>query len=224
MVARGSAVLPGEAVVARIRWHANTKKIRGGSMKAYTSIMAALACSLLLQGCDNRAEDRAEAAEHSAVLARLNALEAESQIRHKLQTYMAVLGASDWDNYVNYFTRDAKLIMTEGTRVGRDDIKARMSAAGLRLAAAAAARPARKRADLLSNVEIEVHGNRATAKSRFTFIAENGEGGFEVTGSGQYVDEWAIEEGQWLIAARTVDYDLLRAAPPGAAAQSAPPK
>ncbi len=194
-----------------------------GTMKTYTSIMAALTCSLLLQGCSTKADDQAEAAAHSAVLARLNALEAESQIRHKLQTYMAVLGASDWDSYVNYFTRDAKLIMTEGTRVGRDDIKARMSAAGLRLAAAAAARPARKRADLLSNVEIKVDGNRATAKSRFTLIAENGEGGFEVTGSGQYIDEWALEEGQWLIASRTVDYDLLRAAPAGAA-QSAPPK
>jgi len=178
------------------------------------TILALLGGSLLAPGCSNIADDQAEAAEHEVVLARLNALEAESEIRHKLQTYMAVLGASDWDNYVNYFTRDAKLIMTEGTRVGRDDIKERMSTAGARLARAAEGRPARKRADLLSNVEIKVDGNTATAKSRFTFIAENAEGGFDVTGSGLYIDEWALEEGEWLIAARTVDYDLLRTVPP----------
>jgi 3-phenylpropionate/cinnamic acid dioxygenase small subunit len=183
-------------------------------VKKYTAILALLASPLLLSGCSRGADEQAEVAERAVMMTRLGALEAESEIRHKLQTYMAVLGASDWDTYVTYFTRNAKLIMTEGTRVGRDDIKERMSTAGARLARAAAARPARKRADLLSNVEIKVDGNTATAKSRFTFIAENGEGGFEVTGSGLYIDEWALEDGEWLIASRTVDYDLLRSAPP----------
>lgn len=185
-------------------------------MNTQAAILALLAGSSLLAGCGADADDQTEAAEHAAVLARLDALEAESVIRHKLQTYMAVLGASDWDTYVTYFTRDAKLIMTEGTRVGRDDIKERMSTAGARLAAAAAARPVRKRADLLSNIEIEVHGTTATAQSRFTFIGENAEGGFDVTGSGLYIDEWALEDGEWLIAARTIDYDLLRTAAPPA--------
>jgi 3-phenylpropionate/cinnamic acid dioxygenase small subunit len=182
-------------------------------MSNYTAILALLAGSLLLSGCTNGADQQTAARERAAMTARLNALEAESEIRHKLQTYMAVLGASDWDTYVTYFTRDAKLIMTEGTRAGRDDIKERMAAAGARLARAAEGRPARKRADLLSNVEIEVNGDTATAKSRFTFIAENGEGGFDVTGSGLYIDEWALEGGEWLIASRTVDYDLLRTPP-----------
>jgi len=186
------------------------------TMKKYTLLLALLASPWLQSGCSRSADEQAEVAERAVVVARLNALEAESEIRHKLQTYMAVLGASDWDTYVTYFTRNAKLIMTEGTREGRDDIKERMSTAGARLARAAAARPARKRADLLSNVEIKVSGNTATAKSRFTFIAE-GEGGFEVTGSGLYIDEWALEDGQWLISSRTIDYDLLRTAPPPAA-------
>ena len=183
-------------------------------MSRHATIPALLIGSVWLAGCGAGADDSAEAAEHAAVLARLDALEAESVIRHKLQTYMAVLGASDWDTYITYFTSDAKLIMSEGTRVGRDDIKERMSTAGARLAAAAAARPVRKRADLLSNIEIEVHGATATARSRFTFIAENAEGSFDVTGSGLYIDEWALEDGEWLIAARTIDYDLLRTAPP----------
>lgn len=142
------------------------------------------------------------------------ALQAESEIRHKLQTYMPVLAAGDWDAYVNYFTREGKLIMAEGTRTGRDDIRERMSAAAERMAAASDA-PVRKRADLLANVEVEVTSpTTARAASRFMFLAEDGAGGFEVTGSGRYLDEWALEEGEWRIAAREIDYDLLRPAPP----------
>ena len=122
-------------------------------MKNFVTLFAALGSAMLLLSCSQPGRSDAEAAEHAAVTARLDALEAESEIRHKLQTYMAVLGASDWDTYVNYFTREGKLIMTEGTRVGRDDIKERMSTASARMARAAQGRPARKRADLLSNVE-----------------------------------------------------------------------
>jgi ketosteroid isomerase-like protein len=167
-------------------------------------------CCISLQSCTDAGRSDAEAAEYNAMLERLDALEAESEIRHKLQTYMEVLGASDWDNYVNYFTYDARLIMTEGTRVGRDDIKERMAAASARMAGVAQGRPARKSADLLANIEIQVNGNTATAQSRFTFIGENAEGGFNVNGSGLYIDEWAKEEGEWRISAREVDYDLLR--------------
>lgn len=181
-------------------------------MKKIMTLAVMLGSGLLLQACSDTGRAAGGADELEAVKARLAALEAESEIRHKLQTYMAVLGASDWDTYVTYFTHDGKLIMTEGTRVGRDDIKERMSTAAARMANAARDRPARKRADLLSNVEVQVNGATATAKSRFTFISENAEGGFEVAGSGLYVDEWALEEGQWRIAARTVDYDMLRGA------------
>jgi hypothetical protein len=39
-----------------------------------------------------------------------------------------------------------------------------------------------------------------------------------------YIDEWALEDGEWRIAARTVDYDLLRAAPaPAASAPASAP-
>lgn len=143
-------------------------------------------------------------------------LKAEAEIRHKLQTYMPVLAASDWDTYVNYFTRDGKIIMAEGTRTGRADIRERMSSAAERMAAAAAesGAPVRKRADLLANVEVDVtSATTANAASRFTFLAEDGNGGFAVTGSGRYLDEWALEDGEWRIASRTIDYDLLRAAP-----------
>lgn len=188
-------------------------------MKIIISAFVVLGSITLLLWYSESGRSDAEAAEHAAVMARLDALEAESEIRHKLQTYMAVLGASDWDRYVEYFTHEGKLVMTEGTRVGREDIRERMSTAAARMARAAQGRPARKRADLLSNIEISVDGSTASAKSRFTFIAENAGGGFDVVGSGLYIDQWALEEGEWRIASRTVDYDMLRTAPAAAAVQ-----
>jgi 3-phenylpropionate/cinnamic acid dioxygenase small subunit len=166
-------------------------------------------------------EQAAQRGEMATLQAQVQALHAESEIRHKLQTYMPVLSAADWDTYVNYFTRDAVLIMSEGNRQGRDDIKARMSAASERMAAAASGAPVRKRADLLGNVEVQVTSPvTASAQSRFVFFGENAEGGFDVTGSGRYIDTWALEDGEWRIASREIDYDLLRAAPaPAPAAQ-----
>ncbi len=165
-------------------------------------------------------EQAARRAEMDVLHAQVDALLAESEIRRKLQTYMPVLSAADWDTFVTYFTRDATLIMTEGNRQGRDDIKERMSSASERMAAAAAASgaPVRKRADLLSNVEVQVtSATTANAQSRFVFLGENAEGGFDVTGSGRYIDTWALEEGEWRISSREVDYDLLRTAPAPAA-------
>lgn len=165
---------------------------------------------LLVAGCSEGPRSDAEIADMQL---RLAALEGESQIRDKLQSYMAVLSARDWDTYVDYFTEDALLIMSEGNRRGRDDIRERMSSASDRMAAAASGQPVLRRAELLSIIEVRVSANTATAKSRFTFISENAEGSFEVSGSGLYIDEWAVENGEWRIASREVDYDLLRLSP-----------
>ena len=166
----------------------------------------------IIAGCSHDEDDTKSL---PALSSRLDALEAEAEIRHKLQTYMAVLSASDWDNYVTYFTENGRIIMAEGTRTGRADIRERMSSAAQRMSAAAQAsgQPVLKRADLLSNIEVKVTSPvTASAKSRFVFIADNGQGGFEVTGSGLYLDEWLKVEDEWLIDARTVDYDMLRIA------------
>lgn len=183
-------------------------------MKTISRLGVIVGCSMLLLSCSDSGRSQAEAAEHAALLTRIDALEAETEIRNKLQSYMDVLSASDWDNFVTYFTRDAVLVMTEGNRQGREDIKERMAGATARFASAAVGRPVFKRADLLSILKVEVHGETADVKSRFTFLSQTAQGGFEVTGSGLYIDTWAREDGEWLIAQREVDYDLLRIAAP----------
>ena len=154
-------------------------------------------------------------AQSAAVGARLTALEDESEIRYLLDHYMDVLGAADWDAYVQLFTEDGELVMAEGTRRGRQDIKERMAGATARMAAASTGQPVRRRAELLSNIRVRVDGDTASAQSRFTFIGEAADGSFHVTGSGLYSDTW--ERGSddvWRIKSRTVDYDMLRGATP----------
>ncbi len=155
--------------------------------------------------------------------ARLQRLEDESEIRRRLQDYMVLLHDRDWDKYVLMFSRDADIVMDEGTRHGRDDIRNRMSAASERMAKAAAGKPVRQSADLLSNVEIRVRGDVADVSSRFTFLAENDANQFVVRGSGLYLDSWVREDGEWLIKRRKVAWDLLAGAAPAPASGGTQP-
>jgi 3-phenylpropionate/cinnamic acid dioxygenase small subunit len=144
-----------------------------------------------------------------SVEARVQRLEDEATIRLKLDEYMDLLGARDWDNYIKMWSKDADLVMAEGVRHGRDDIKERMSSTSARQVAAAASRPARQRAEVLSNIRVQVHGDTANARSRFMFVGEGEDGMFRVTGSGWYTDTWIREEGEWRIKRRAVNWDLL---------------
>jgi ketosteroid isomerase-like protein len=155
--------------------------------------------------------------------ARLQRLQDESEIRRRLQDYMPLLRNRDWDHYVLMFSKDAEIVMDEGTRHGRTDIRERMSTASERMAKAAAGKPVLQSADLLTNVEVRVRGDIAHASSRFTFLAENEAHQFVVSGSGLYLDTWVREDGEWLIKRRKVDWDLLRGAAPKPAAEGKKP-
>jgi 3-phenylpropionate/cinnamic acid dioxygenase small subunit len=159
----------------------------------------------------------ASAAEPVSAEARLQQLEAESEIRQLLDEYLLVLDARDWDRYVQFFAKNGELDLVEGVLHGRDAIRTRMANASERMAAAAAGRPQRQSADLLSNVYVKVDGDTATARSRFTFLAEAEDGSFRVRGSGLYLDTWIREEGAWRIQRRKVDWDLLAGQSPPAA-------
>ena len=199
-------------------------------MKTQLATLVLLVAAFTLESCDQQGATPEQLAAFNQLQSRVQDLESESVIRHKLQTYMVLLQNADWDNYIKYFSETAKLVMTEGTVTGREGIKNRMANATARYAKAAEGKPVLKRVDLVTNVEVEVHGDKANAKTRFNFLAETGQGGFEIAGSGLYIDEWIKESGEWVIASRTVDYDMLkslaaRVDPPAApAAAKAPAK
>ena len=146
-------------------------------------------------------------AEGLSLEARVRQLEDEATIRRQLEDYMGLLRSRDWDNYIKMFAKQApELHMAEGTVIGRDAIRTRMDNASKRMVAAAQDRPQLQRADLLSDVRVQVTGDTAAARSRFTFLGEQPDGTFRVTGSGIYTDTWVREEGEWRIKSRTVDW------------------
>ena len=168
-------------------------------------------------------------AEGLSLEARVRQLEDEATIRRLLDDYMGLLRSRDWDNYIKLFSKQGQIDIVEGVLTGRDAIRTRMDNASKRMAAAAAAqnRPPRQSAEILSDVRVQVSGDTATAKSRFTFLGEQEDGSFRVTGSGIYTDTWIREEGEWRIKMRKVSWDLLAGAGAAAAAPqsgAAPPK
>ena len=185
-------------------------------MNRTLSAVATAALSCLIAASSAVAEESAAAKSAGGVSggklsveARLQRLEDEAEIRRRLQDYMALLRNRDWDKYILMFSKDADIVMDEGTRHGREDIRNRMAGASERMAQAAAGKPVRQSADLLTNVEIRVHGDTADVSSRFTFLAENDSHQFVVRGSGLYLDVWVREDGEWLIKRRRVAWDLL---------------
>lgn len=163
--------------------------------------IAALQCCIVAAGV---------AAEGLSVEQRLQRLEDEAEIRRLLDDYMGLLQSRDWDNYVQLFARDGELDIVEGVLKGHEAIRTRMANASARMAEAARGRPVRQRADLLSNIYVNVEGDTATARSRFTFVGEGDDGVFRVTGSGLYLDTLVREDGRWRIKRRAVNWDLLR--------------
>ncbi|MCP5143377.1 MAG: nuclear transport factor 2 family protein [Gammaproteobacteria bacterium] len=181
------------------------------SNKSHGHTFAAAALLILAQSVPYVAANAA-GANDAAVAQRLLELDGESQIRWKLQRYMELLTAREWDEYIELFAEDAEIDIVEGVLHGRDAIKQRMATASERMTKAQAGKLQRKRADLLTNVMVDVDGDSATVSSRFVFIAEDGAGGFQITGSGRYLDTWQRYGDQWLIQYRKVDYDLLAGA------------
>jgi hypothetical protein len=119
--------------------------------------------------------------------ARVQQLEDEATIRRMLDDYMGLLASRDWDTYIRMFAKQGELDIVEGVLRGRDAIRTRMDLASKRMAGAATAqnRPQRQRADLLSDIRVQVTGDSATAKSRFTFVGEQADGTFSRDGLGR---------------------------------------
>ena len=150
------------------------------------------------------------AAQAATVEARLRQLEGEAEIRRLLDDYYDTARLARLGRLRPALSRaDGELDIVEGVLKGREAIRTRMANASERMAAAAAGRPQRRSADLLSNIYVKVDGDTATARSRFTFLSEAEDGSFGVRGSGLYLDTWKREDGAWRIQRRTVTWDLL---------------
>lgn len=136
---------------------------------------------------------------------RIRAVEDQLAIQRILVEYSARLDARDFDGYADLFSREGVWQNGNTVRRGREEIKAML--VGL-FGAPAAGFVNREDYHLVSNPQVDVDGDRATARSRHLLLmrGENGEPVPEL--AGLYEDEFIREDGQWKIL-RRVDNPIM---------------
>lgn len=136
---------------------------------------------------------------------RLRALEDELAIQRIIVEYAARLDARDYEGYADLFARKGVWQNGATVRRGREEIRDLL--VGL-FGETPAGYVNRESYHLVSNPQIEVQGDRATARSRHLLLMR-GEGGSPVPGlTGLYEDEFVREDGEWKIL-RRVDHPIM---------------
>ena len=130
---------------------------------------------------------------------RVERMEAESAIRQTLMHYGAYLDGRDYAGYAGLFASDGVWVGGFGSFTGPAAIEAMLKDS---LGEAEAGFINKSSFHMMTNPIIEVHGNRATANSRYLFWTRSGNKPAPAL-AGRYVDEFVRENGEWKIARRT---------------------
>lgn len=153
--------------------------------------------------------DAAALAQTASVESRLRQLEDREQIAQLLIDYGRHLDSRDLAAYASLFAGDGEWVGGFGTVKGRDNIKAFMEKS-------LGTGPNRNNSyHIMSNFEISVKGDMATAWSRWTFVTP-GERGATIAQAGRYDDTFVRENGAWKFKRRVAANDT---APPVPAVQ-----
>jgi hypothetical protein len=142
----------------------------------------------------------------ASVEARLQRLEDLEEIRTVLLDYGRFLDARDFGSYSRLFAKDGEWVGGFGTVQGPAAIKAFMekSIPGPNTA---------HNYHLLSNFEIDVHGDTATAWSRWAFVVPGPDNKPAIAQGGRYDDTFIRESGHWKFKRRTASTDLPSSGP-----------
>ncbi len=139
--------------------------------------------------------------DHTTLEQRIQRVEDELAIRRVLVDYAAFLDRRDYAAFSELFAPDGEWTKPEGEGYqGRAEIR-EMLARALGPADSANA----ENYHLLSNPRIDLHGDRATATSRFIFILRGPQGEPTPALTGLYHDEFVRHEGEWKIARRVAE-------------------
>ena len=138
---------------------------------------------------------------NSTVEARLRRLEDIEEIRTLMLDYGRFLDARDLVAYSKLFAKDGEWVGGFGTARGPEEILAFMQKN-------LGTGPNRTNTfHILSNFEIEVKGDTATAWSRWTFIVPGADGKTAISQVGRYDDIFVREAGHWKFKRRTASND-----------------
>ena len=173
---------------------------RAGSWKGWAGALAltGLAASLSLAPAPTRAADAA------SLEARVQRLEDIEAIRTVLFDYGRYLDRRDYADYGALFAKDGEWIGGFPCGKGPAAIQACMD----KTLGPASGTVWTSHHHLLTNVIIEVHGDTATAWSRWSFVAPSDKDTPVVLYSGHYDDQLVREDGRWKFQRRTVAADI----------------
>ena len=167
-----------------------------------TSLFRAVVLVLCLSSLGVVAQTPRSGPDTTALMARLQRLEDLEEIRTLLLDYGRFLDSRDLAAYSRLFSKDGEWVGGFGSAKGPAEILTFMQKN-------LGTGPNRNGSfHILSNFEIEVKGDSATAWSRWTFIAPGSDGKPVISQSGRYDDLLVREEGHWRFKRRTASNDL----------------
>jgi len=141
-----------------------------------------------------------------SLAARVQRLEDMEEIRNVLIDYGRYLDARDFAAYSRLFAKDGEWAGGLGTVQGPAAIQAFMEKNI----------PGPNRGNtyhLLTNFEVEVHGDTATAWSRWTFVTPGADKKPVIAQAGRYDDTFVRENGHWKFKRRVASNDIPAAGP-----------
>ena len=157
---------------------------------------------------------------------RLQRLEDKEAIRALLERFFEYQETGNTEGFANTFAQDGEMYLRVGHTTGgpkgilasmsrgrNDDSGARANAAG---SSGEGSRQSRQMHHVLSNVYIELNGDTATAKSRWTMLVMEDRNRARLGGTGTYCDKLVRENGEWKFQQRVIyceipDYDKIKA-------------
>ncbi|HMA12971.1 MAG TPA: nuclear transport factor 2 family protein [Steroidobacteraceae bacterium] len=154
---------------------------------------------------DSLMAGEAGAAPRPSIEERLRRVEDELAIRRVLVDYSATQDARDYAAYAALFARDGEWVNGKNVYRGREAIHRML------VDLYGAPPPGYVNTEsfhISSNPQVDVHGDRATARSRHLLVMRGPNGQPVPMLAGRYEDEFIREEGQWKIL-RRVDFPVM---------------
>jgi SnoaL-like domain len=136
--------------------------------------------------------------------ARIQRLEDIEEIRTVLTNYGRFLDAHDLVSYSNLFAADGEWVGGFGTGKGPAGVLALMEK---NLGATAKSKPG-STYHLLTNFLVDVHGDTATAWSRWNFVVTSADNKPSILYGGHYDDTLVRENGRWKFKRRVAVNDI----------------
>jgi len=141
----------------------------------------------------------------NSIEARLQRAEDELAIRRIPVAYARALDERNFDAYVALFAKNGEWINGPQHRKGREDIRQ------LLIGIFGNAQPGavnRSSMEITTNIDVEIHGDRATSHSQHLLLRRGPDGSPTPVLAGRYEDQLIREDGQWKIL-RRIDTPVL---------------